>query len=174
MSTKKKTTKEVKPKKPAKVSKELQDEIKTLKPSHIRFVYLYLGGEDGKCFNNATLSYLRAFEIETPTTKVKQTDGREDYTMEYKGAKANGARLIANDSIQKFKTKLLLEVGFNPETIKKRFAELAYQNKNLPIALTATDRVAKIAGIITDDKKVDIPQLEALGNAIREILTPKK
>lgn len=173
MSTKK-TTKEKKPKKPAKVSPEIEKDLKTLKPSHIRFVYLYLGGEDGKCFNNATLAYLRAFEIETTTRKVKQEDGTEDYTMAYKGAKANGARLIANDSIQKLKSKLLLEVGFDPATIKKRFAELAYQNKNLPIALTATDRVAKIAGIINDDKKVDIPQLEALGNAIREILTPKK
>lgn len=173
MSTKK-TTKEKKPKKPAKVSPEIEKDLKTLKPSHIRFVYLYLGGEDGKCFNNATLSYLRAFEIETSTSKVKLPDGREDYTSEYKSAKANGARLIANDNIQKLKSKLLLEVGFDPSTIKKRFAELAYQNKNLPIALTATDRVAKIAGIISDDKKVDIPQLEALGNAIREILTPKK
>lgn len=173
MSTKK-TTKEKKPKKPAKVSPEIEKDLKTLKPSHIRFVYLYLGGEDGKCFNNATLSYLRAFEIETPTTKVKQPDGREDYTSEYKSAKTSAYELLTKPDIQNLKSKILLETGFNPDTIKKRFAELAYQNKNLPIALTATDRVAKIAGIISDDKKVDIPQLEALGNAIREILTPKK
>lgn len=169
-----KKTKEEKPKKPSKISKDLEKEIKTLKPSHIRFVYLYLGGEDGKCFNNATLSYLRAFEIETPTVKIKQEDGSMDYSSAYKSAKQSGHRLLTNVHIQKFKSELLLEVGFKPETIKKRFAELAYQNKNLPIALTATDRVAKIAGIINDDKKVDIPQLEALGNAIREILTPKK
>lgn len=173
MSTKK-TTKEKKPKKPAKVSPEIEKDLKTLKPSHIRFVYLYLGGEDGKCFNNATLAYLRAFEIDTPTSKVKLPDGREGYTSEYLSAKQSGYRLLTNVHIQNLKKKLLLEIGFNPETIKQRFAELAYQNKNLPIALTATDRVAKIAGIISDDKKVDIPQLEALGNAIREILTPKK
>jgi hypothetical protein len=34
--------------------------------------------------------------------------------------------------------------------------------------------MAKLTGMITDDKKVDIPQLEELGNAIRSILTPKK
>lgn len=174
MSKTKKITKEKKPKKPAKVSPDIEKELTTLKPSHIRFVYLLLGGEDGKCFNNATLAYIRAFEIETTTRKVKQEDGSEDYTSAYKSAKTNGNRLLTNANIQKFKTKLLLEVGFDPATIKQRFAELAYQNKNLPIALTATDRVAKIAGIINDDKKVDIPQLEALGNAIREILTPKK
>jgi hypothetical protein len=174
MKTKTKTTKEKKPKKPPKVSPDIEKDLKTLKPSHIRFVYLLLGGEDGKCFNNATLAYLRAFEIETTTRKVKQDDGSEDYTSAYKSAKTNGSKLLTNANIQNLKSKLLLEVGFDPATIKKRFAELAYQNKNLPIALTATDRVAKIAGILTDDKKVDIPQLEALGNAIREILTPKK
>lgn len=171
MSTKKKPTKE---KKPKKISPDIDESISKMKPAHIRFVYLLLGGEDGRCFNNATLAYLRAFEINTATTKVKLPDGSEGYTKEYLGAKSSASALLTTPNIQKFKKKLLLEVGFNPETIKQRFAELAYQNKNLPIALTATDRVAKIAGILTDDKKVDIPQLEALGNAIREILTPKK
>lgn len=144
---------------------------KKLKPAQIRFVYLYLGGEDGKCFNNATLSYLRAYDIDTRTTK--DADGK--YTKEYLSAKTMGGRLLTNVVIQKFKNQILLESGFNPDTIKRRFAELAYQNKNLVIAHASTRDIAKIAGVIKEESKVvDIPQLEAIGENIRKILTPKK
>lgn len=146
-----------------------------LKPAMIRFVYLYLGGEDGKCFNNATLSYIRAYDIDTVTMKYKQENGREDYSKEYKSAKTNASQLLSNTNIQKFRDKVLLEIGYNPDNIKKRFAELAHQNRNLPIALASVDRMAKIAGVLKEDsKQVDIPQLEELGNAIKSILTPRR
>lgn len=142
-----------------------------LKPSHVRFIYLFLGGEDGSCFNNATRAYIKAYDIDTPL--VKDKDGK--YSKEYLSSKVKASQLLTNGNIQKFKHTVLLESGFKPENIKKRFSELAYQNKNLPIALTATDRIAKIAGVIKDDeKKIDIPQLEAIGESIRAILTPKK
>lgn len=165
MATKKKptTTKD----KPDKVSKGL-------KPAEMRFVLLYLGGEDGKCFNSAVKAYIVAFEIDTPLKKVKLEDGREDYTQQYKTAKSLASRLLTNSNILAFRDKILLEQGFDPSTIKKRFAELAYQNHNLPIAHAATRDMAKLTNMITDDKKVDIPQLEELGNAIKQILTPKK
>lgn len=159
-------------------TKTTKDELKTLlaklKPAMVRFVYLYMGGEDGSCFNNATKSYLRAYEIDTPTIKIKQADGRDDYTKEYKSAKTKGYQLLTNGDIQKLRNLLLLQSGFDIETIKKRYAELAYQNKNLPIALTSTDRIAKIAGLISDDKKVDIPQLTELGESLKTLLTPKR
>lgn len=154
-----------------------EDILKTLmtklKPAMIRFVYLYLGAEDGKCFNNATLSYLRAYDIDTVTTKVKQENGAEDYTSAYKSAKSKGYDLLTKPDIQKFKHHVLLKQGYEPDNIKKRFAELSQQNKNLPIALTATDRMAKIAGVIKEDSKsVDIPQLTELTDHIKKILTP--
>lgn len=142
-----------------------------LKPAHIRFVYLILGGEDGKCFNNATLAYLRAFDIDTRTTR--DADGK--YSSEYLSSKVNASKLLTNANIQKLKNSILLETGFNPDTIKKRFSELAYQNKNLVIAHASTRDIAKIAGVIKEESKVvDIPQLEAIGENIRRILTPKK
>ena len=142
---------------------------KKLKPAHIRFVHLYLGGEDGRCFNNATLSYIRAFEINTPLTK--NSDG--NFSKEYLGAKSSAYKLLTSADIQKFKNALLLEAGFNPDTIKKRFAELAYQNKNLPIAHASTRDIAKIAGVMKEDSKsVDIPQLTELTEHIKQILTP--
>jgi hypothetical protein len=143
--------------------------LKTMKPAHIRFVYLYLGGEDGKCFNNATLSYLRAFDIETSVTKDK--DGK--YSKEYLNAKVRASELLTNRNIQELRNAILLESGFEVDSIKKRFAELAYQNKNLPIALTATDRIAKISGVLKEESKVvDIPQLTELTEHIKAILTP--
>lgn len=166
-ATKKKTDK--KKDTPKAQESVLSSLLKTMKPAHIRFVYLYLGGEDGKCFNNATLSYLRAFEVDTSTTK--QADGK--YTKEYLNAKTRGYELVTNRDIQNLKQAILLENGFDINTVKRRFAELAYQNKNLPIALTATDRIAKITGVLKEDSKsVDIPQLTELTEHIKAILTP--
>lgn len=168
---KKKTTKTSKPSTPKekKVVDVLNELTAKLKPAHIRFVYLYLGSEDGKCFNNATLAYLRAYEIETRTTK--DADGK--YSPEYLSAKSSASALLTTPNIQKYKDAVLLHAGFNPDTVKRRFAELAYQNKNLPIALTATDRIAKITGVLKEDSKsVDIPQLTELTEHIKAILTP--
>lgn len=169
----KKTTKK-KTKKTEKIEDDLKSLLKKMKPAHIRFTTLYMGGEDGSCFNNAVKSYLRAYDIDTPTIKVKQENGKEDYTKEYKSAKTNGYKLLTNADIQKLRNLILLESGFDISMIKKRYAELAYQNKNLVIAVQATDRVAKIAGVISDDKKVDIPQLTELGESIKSLLTPKR
>lgn len=149
--------------------------IAKMKPAHVRFVYLYLGSEDGKCFNNATLAYIRAFDIDTVTTKVKQSNGSTDYTKEYKSAKSAAFALLTKIDIQKLRSAILLEQGYNADNIKKRFAELAGQNKNLPIALASTDRMAKIAGVLKEESKnVDIPQLTELTNVIKGILTPSK
>lgn len=142
-----------------------------MKPAHVRFVYLLLGGEDGKCFNNATLAYMRAFDIVCSTVKGK--DGK--YAKEYLGAKSSASALLTTPNIQKLRNAILLETGYNPDTIKRRFAELAFQNKNLPIALASTDRIAKITGVLKEESKnVDIPQLTELTDVIKGILTPAK
>lgn len=154
----------------AKTTKE-KDPLAELKPAELRFITLYMGMEDGKAFNNATLSYLIAYEKWTPT--VMQKDKKTGlYSKDYLVAKSAGYKLLTKGYIQKARTHILLEIGFNPDTIKKRYAEIMTQQRNLPLALTATDRVAKIAGLITDDKKVDIPQLTALGDMMKELLTP--
>jgi hypothetical protein len=164
--TKKKTTTKKTEEKKESVLVALQ---KVLKPSMIRFVYLYLGSEDGKCFNNATLAYIRAYNIETSV--VKDKDGK--YSKQYLSSKSSGYDLLTKPDIQAFKNAVLLESGFNPDTIKRRFAELAYQNKNLPIAHASTRDIAKIAGVMKEDSKsVDIPQLTELTDHIKKILTP--
>lgn len=154
----------------AKATKDAYEELlKKMKPHHIRFVTLYLGGEDGKCFNNATLAYIRAFGIET--SLKRNAEGK--YSKEYLGAKTNASQLLSTANIQKLKHLTLLEHGYKPETIKKRFTELAFQNKNLPIAHASTRDMAKIAGVMKEDSKsVDIPQLTELTEQIKKILTP--
>ena len=147
-----------------------------MKPAHLRLLSLYMGGEDGSCWNNATKSYLKAFEIDTVTTKVKDPKtGELGYTKEYKSARASAIALLTSINIQKLKNYILLNVGYDKDVIKKRYTEIAMQNKNLPVALQANDRVAKIAGVLNvDDKKVDIPQLTELGNQMKQLLTPKR
>lgn len=161
------------------ISKEEQEIIKLqakMKPAHLRFLSLYMGGEDGSCWNNATKSYLKAFEIDTVTTKIKDPKtGELGYTKEYKSARASAIALLTSINIQKLKNYILLNVGYDKDVIKKRYTEIAMQNKNLPVALQANDRVAKIAGVLNvDDKKVDIPQLTELGDAMKQLLTPKR
>lgn len=137
-----------------------------LTPAMIRFVYLYLGGGDGTCWNNATRSYFFAYNGEDALIK----DAKGEYTKEYRTALTEGPALLGKPRIQKYKDELLTSIGYDPENIKKRFAELSGQNHNLPVALQATDRMAKVAGLLSDDKKVNIPELEALGQAIKSIL----
>lgn len=178
MATKKQPAKKTTDKKPPTAKKEasvVEQLTAKMKPAHIRFVYLLLGGEDGACFNNATRAYIRAFEIDTTTRKVKNDAGKDDYTKEYKGARSSASALLTTPNIQKLRSAILLEQGFTPESIKGRFAELAYQNKNLPIALASTDRLAKITGVLKEEaKNVDIPQLTELTDVIKGILSPAK
>lgn len=178
MATKKQPAKKTTDKKPPTAKKEasvVEQLTAKMKPAHVRFVYLLLGAEDGSCFNNATRAYIRAFNVDTTTRKVKQDNGKDDYTKEYKNAKSRGYELVTNRDIQKLRSALLLEQGFTPESIKGRFAELAYQNKNLPIALASTDRLAKITGVLKEEaKNVDIPQLTELTDVIKGILSPAK
>jgi hypothetical protein len=162
-------------KKTVKKEDEYKKLIEKLKPAKVRWLMLYMGLEDGKCFNNATLSYIRAYNIDTVLKKVKDEEtGIEDYTSEYKTAKSRGYEHVTNRDILKLKHIILLEQGYDKEFIKKRYAEIAMQNHNIPLALSATDRLAKITGIVTDDKKVDIPQLTELADSLKAILTPKK
>lgn len=176
MSKKKETKKIVTPKPPKEKKVTIKDEIEILttklKPAQVRFVYLYMGSEDGKCFNNATLSYITAYNIDTSLRRNEKTG---KFTNEYLTAKTCGYELLTKPDIQKLRHHILIDQGYNTENIKKRYAEIASQNKNLPLALSATDRIAKITGIIKDDsKQVDIPQLTELTEHIKRILTPKK
>lgn len=147
--------------------KKTKDTSKGLSPAQIRFVYLYLGGYDGNCWNNATLSYFYAYNDED--TPLKNADGT--YSKQYLTAKAEGSSLLAKPSIRSYMEDLLTGIGYDPKAIKRRYAELASQNKNLPVALQANDRMAKVAGVIRDDPtKVNIPELEAVAAAIRKVL----
>lgn len=164
--TTKQTPKEVEPKKLT-----IEDELATLaasiKPAELRFIHLYLGGEEGLCWNNATRAYCVAFE--------------KDYSdpKDVKTSSVLGSRLLGKVEIQKYRACLLRKAGFTEDRIKERYGELAYQNSNIGAALGATDRIAKIAGVLKDDgMKVNIPELTALGENIKQILqgnaNPKK
>lgn len=139
-----------------------------LSPFHTRFLQLYLsGGPTGEYWSNATLSYFYALHDED--TPRKDNDGK--FTKEYNNARVLGPKLLLNVAIQARMKEILTVSGYTPEAIKKRYHELAGQNKNLPVAIQATDRVAKIAGVLRDDPtKVNIPELEAVANAIKQLL----
>lgn len=157
--------------KPTKKGKDQKQEKKAkLTPAQIRFAYLYLGAEGGECWNSATMAYLRAFYPEG--TETKEQRGRDwVYTSAYKVANTEGPKLLVKPGIKAFVDELLTTAGYSPDVIKRRYAQLAMQDKNLPIALQATDRVAKIAGVVRDEGlKVNVPELEAVAEAIKGAL----
>ena len=143
---------------------------KVLTEKQRRFVQLYLGGEDGRSFGNASDAYLRAYYGDGTPRKNKAGE----YSKEYNTARTNGNLLLANTHIKAYINDIELRVGFDPNEIKKRFSQLANQNKHLPVALSANEKRAKIAGVLKDDAKLDIPQLEELGSVLKNLLTPKK
>ena len=152
-----------------KTNAKLEEVKKNLNERQKRFVHLYLGAEDGKSFGIATDAYFRAY---SETAEKKDKDG--NYTSEYLTAKTNGNKLLSNTYIQAYIKQIELEVGFSSDEIKRRYSQLANQNKNLVVALSANDKRAKIAGVVKDDVKLDIPQLEELGQSLKQLLTPKR
>lgn len=144
------------------MEKTIADFASKLKPAEIRFIHLYLGGEGGACWNNATRAYCVAYEK------------NEEDAKELKTARTLGSRLLANVDIQAYRAFLLGKHGFTEDAIKQRYGQLAMQDTNLGVALGSTDRMAKIAGVLKDDgMKIDIPQLNALGADIKKILSGK-
>lgn len=140
--------------------KTLADFAAKLKPAEIRFIHLYLGGEGGACWNNATRAYCVAYEKD------------ENDTKELKTCSTLGSRLLGKVEIQDYKRFLLGKHGFTEDSIKQRYGQLSMQDSNIGVALGATDRIAKIAGVLKDDGlKVDIPQLVELGKDIKKILS---
>lgn len=138
-----------------------------LKPQWLRFVYLYLGAENGIAYGNATMAYFYAYNGEDAETK----DKNNLYTKEYKTAKTEGNSLLTKPDIKAVIGELLVGSGYSPENIKKGIAELAFQRKNLPIALSAYEKMAKISGLLKEDNTVNVPELEKLTDAIKKILS---
>lgn len=171
--TKKKAPSKKPEKEKAPVPSEMELLVAKLKPSQLRFLYLYLGAEDGRGWNNATISYLIAYDKWRPDILRKQTDGK--YDPEYNTARTEGYKLLTIPDIQRLKHLILIEAGISPDTIKKRYSEFAFQNKYPAIAITATDRLAKIAGVVKDDGlKINVPEIERLTDVMQKLLTPKK
>lgn len=152
--------------------KKLKELEAKLKPAEIRFVQLYQGmDEDGRGWNNATVSYAIAFDREEDLQKVYDEEQKKMvYSPGYALCRSEGSRLLTKSNISAYRQALLDEF-YTEERIKRRYSEIGWQNKDLKVALPAVDRVAKIKGILKDDNlKVDIPQLEELTAGIRKIL----
>jgi hypothetical protein len=155
--------------------KILKDLEAKLKPAEIKFVRQYIGmEEEGRGWNNATISYAIAFDREDDLKKVYDPEQKKMvYSPGYAVCRSEGSRLLSKPNIFAYRQARLDEF-YTEDRIKRRYSEIGWQNKNLAVALSGVDRVAKIKGILKDDSmKVDIPQLEALTSGIKTILEKK-
>lgn len=113
------------------------------------FCQNYAGMSERSMMANATLSYLNAFGIDTPTTKVryratpksaKHPNGipsHWDYTSEYKYARVNGSRLVANANIR-VRIHQLFKILFSNDIV---------DNELLKVIMQDMDPKAKVMGI---------------------------
>lgn len=141
-----------------------------LNPKQERFVHLYLGIEEkGKYFGNATVSYIIAYQYDVPR---KQGGGYDHTSDEYNSASVRGSELLRNRKVAEYKKQLTLNV--DKDEWLDRLGELAKQNNNLNVARASALDVLKVTGAYKETERVDIPQLEEVGQAIKEILGSKQ
>lgn len=105
---------------------------KSLNPNQILFCQLY--SFDKECFGNATLSYMRAYNLKE---------------SQRKNARHHGYRLATNEHILDYRN-LLLATRFNNESVDDRHSELMHQNKNLVVAMQAVQEFNKVKKRVED------------------------
>lgn len=133
-----------------KPTKEKVDKVdKALKFTHEVFCQNYAGMSDRSMMANATLSYIDAFKIDTPTTKVrykalpksvKHPSGVPsywDYTAEYKSARSAASRLITSVNIR-VRIHQLFKILFSNDIV---------DNELLKVIMQDVDPKAKVMGI---------------------------
>jgi len=113
-----------------------------LQPKQLLFCEFYAGLADRAYMANATLSYIHAYGIDTPTTRIfkKWKKGEKAYwdnTKEYKYAKSEGHRLLQNPTIKETIHKMF----------RQRFNEDHVDNELLKVIDQDEDRMSKVAGI---------------------------
>jgi len=124
-------------------------EEKALKLKHEVFCQNYAGMSDRSMMANATLSYIDAFGIDTPTSKIRykalpksreNPNGRPsywDYSPEYRSAKTLGGRLLSKVDIR-VRIHQLFKILFSNDII---------DNELLKVIMQDLDPKAKVMGI---------------------------
>lgn len=143
---------------------------KKLNPRHEVFCQLYAGYGDRSCLNNGVLSYIQAYEIDTPMGRQlkKWKKGQPaywDYTPQYKSAKTDAHRLLTNADI-KARIYSLFKLLFNPDVVDSELLAVIMQND---------DPKAKVQGIREfNELKGRITKKIKLSGAIKSNLSADK
>lgn len=143
---------------------------KPLTEEQLRAIALYLGDEGGIAFKNQTQAYAIAHGKGYLESRVKDENGNIVESKEHRDTRVYASKFFRQQRVQAVLHDILLHSQYHPDNIKKRFAELSIQNLNLPVALSATEKIAKIEKVINDSTKVDIPQLSELTDTVKKIL----
>lgn len=128
--------------------------------------------EDKECFDNATLSYANAYNIDldslsrelrmvdVPGKKRKVKQKKSDYRLKYDVCSVSGRRLLRKDKIRARCRELLLDM-LDDKVQDSELSWLVLQNKKLDVKLNAIKAVQTLRKRIKDDEdrepiKVDI------------------
>ena len=139
-----------------------------------RFLTYYLGQHDPKCLHNATRSWLMAKGYDPDIYSQSVIDietGKQTYQSEYNTARTEASLLLANPNIRALKDKMLKEAFDDPQNAKNRLVELATQNTNLSVAVSANKTILTMFGLLSNKRTVDFTELDKLTKMVAIVLT---
>jgi hypothetical protein len=137
------------------------------------FLNYYLGILDSHCLHNATRSWLMAkgYDPEMSSKPIIDKRGQKTYRPEYNTARTEASLLLANPNIRALKDKMLKEAFDDPQNAKNRLVELAMQNTNLSVAVSANKTMLTMFGLLSNKVTVDFTELDQLTKMVTKVLT---
>lgn len=141
-----------------------------IKQRHREFCLLYSGiANEGKCYMNATRSYIVAYRGEIIEKEKDPITERMKYTGEYWTCKTKASILLSKGIIKEWLNWFWGDTDRNK--MIRRLNDIAFQNKDIKTARQATVDVLKVTGEFQESTKHDIPELERLTDVIQEVLS---
>lgn len=112
-------------------------------------------------FNNATLSYAIVYNPgifklsrEVKRSKEGEALGDSPYKRAYDSCGANAARLLGNDRIRKLVQQRLLKIFGDDDAMDERLAQLALQDEDRSVALSAVRDRNKLKKRLADEPAI--------------------
>lgn len=164
-------------------TKGKKEKVLTLKPLQELFCQYYAGYGERSLMSNGVMSYIAAFEIDTPSGRQLKkwkvgVPAYWDYTAEYKAAKSAAHLLLTNPHI-KARIYILFKTLFSSDVVDSELLSTIMQSEDKAAKVAAIREFNALKGRITKkiklsgELKSNIPP-ERLAQIAAQILKASK